>query len=130
MNPEAQFEAVFPIGDTDPLHLPVANVEQAIAYYTDLFGFTLHSPPTGTPKTAVLSRDTVRLGFTENGGDSEQASCFVSVRDVTALRQEYFEKGIDVSEVGEEMEYGGKRYRVFWAKDPDGLCYCLGKQVD
>jgi lactoylglutathione lyase len=129
MEATTRFESVSPIGDTDPLALPVADVERAIAYYTDVLGFTLSEQQNNAPKSALLFRDAVTLGFAENGGDPEQASCYIQVSGVAALHEEYQGKGVDVTPKVGEMEHGGKRYEVFWAKDPDGICYCIGRPI-
>jgi lactoylglutathione lyase len=125
----SQFQSIFPIGNTDPLNLPVADVTQATAFYTDVLGFQMLDTHDGPPRSVTLQRDDVTLGLAENGGDPEQASCYISVRDVTGLQAEYKGKGLDVSDVG-PTEYDGRPYEIFWAKDPDGICYCIGRQID
>jgi lactoylglutathione lyase len=59
-----------------------------------------------------------------NGRDPEQASCWFSVGDVDALWREYEAKGIGPGIV-DEQQYDGKPYRVFFAKEPYGVCFCF-----
>lgn len=120
-----QFQSVSPIGSTDPLNLPVADAQKAIEFYTTSMGFTQPYTDNLETQPVRLVRDSVTLGFAENGGDPEQASCYLAVSDVGNLQAEYEDKGVNVTQVS-EMEHEGKQYRVFWAKDPGGICYCIG----
>jgi hypothetical protein len=103
--------------------LPVATIGPAIGYYTHVLGFALVSKD---EKTAVLKRDAVEIGLAVNGKDPEQASCYFSVSDVEALRAELDGKGIEPSAVRID-EHDGKRYRVFFAREPYGVCFCFGQ---
>ena len=109
------------IGETDIDALPVREIDPAIGYYTQCLGFTLLSKDRAT---AVLRRDDVQIGLAVNGRNPEQASCWFSVGDVDALRQEYEAKGIGPGTI-DEQEYDGKPYRVFFAKEPYGVCFCF-----
>ena len=115
------FKAVGPIGETDINALPVKEVGPAVGYYTQCLGFTLGSRDR---TTAVLRRDDVQIGLSVNDEDPEQASCWFSVGDVDALRREYEAKGIGPGIV-DEQQYDGKPYRVFFAKEPYGVCFCF-----
>ena len=115
------FKATGPIGDTDTNALPVLELGPAIGYYTQCLGFTLVSK---NQTTARLRRDEVEIGLAVNGQDSSQASCWFSVGDVDALRREYESKGIGPGIIGEQ-EFDGKPYRVFFAKEPYGVCFCF-----
>ena len=66
----------------------------------------------------------MEIGLAVNGRDPEQASCWFSVGDVEALWQEYHAKGIAPGII-DEQEYDGKPYRVFFAKEPYGVCFCF-----
>jgi lactoylglutathione lyase len=120
------FRGVFPIGDTDTNALPVKAIGPAIGYYTQVLGFTLVSKDA---ETAVLRRDDVQIGLARNGRDPEQASCYFSVGDVDALRQELDARGIVPSALRVD-EHDGKRYRVFFAKEPYGVCFCFGQPAE
>ena len=126
METRARLNAVFPIGDTDPQNLPVPDVGQAIPFYTDRLGFTLQPSEDDPATAAVLVRDSVRLRLARSDADPEQASCYIDVTDLDALHREYLAQGVNVSEHITAMDYDAKQYRVFWAKDEDGICYCLG----
>src|SRR4051794_12424087 len=123
MSQQLFFKRVSPIGDTDTQALPVKAVGPAIGYYTQVLGFSVVSKD---EKTAVLRRDDVTIGLAVNGKDPEQASCYFDVGDVEALRAELAAKGIEPSPLRVD-EYGGKRYRVFFAKEPYGVCFCFGQ---
>jgi catechol 2,3-dioxygenase-like lactoylglutathione lyase family enzyme len=122
----ATFQSVSPIGDTDIKALPVSALGPAVAYYTQVLGFTL---VVKTDKSAVLSRDAAEIVLEINDRDPGQASCYFSVSDVDALHAEYTAKGIEPSPPRVD-EYGGKRFRVFFAKEPYGVCFCFGKQIE
>jgi hypothetical protein len=115
------FRAVGPIGDTDTNALPVKEIGPAVGYYTQCLGFSLVSRD---QKTAVLRRDDVQIGLAVNGQDPEQASCWFSVGDVDALWRELDARGIEPGTI-DEQEYDGEPYRVFFAKEPYGVCFCF-----
>lgn len=126
MSEAIHFKGVSPIGDTDTNALPVKAIGPAIGYYTQVLGFALVSKEA---QAAVLRRDEAQIGLACNDADPEQASCYFSVSDVEALRQELDARGIEPSPLRVD-NYGGKRYRVFFAKEPYGVCFCFGQQVD
>ena len=118
----ADFLSVSPIGDTDPLDLPVADAARAAEFYRDRLGFqVLELEPTA----ATVVRNDVTLRLAQNGGDSEQASCYIGVSDIDAVQREYQAQGV-TGEVS-QMQHDGTTYRVIWVRDPDGLCYCIGQ---
>jgi hypothetical protein len=117
------FQAVYPIGDTDTGALPVKEIGPAIGYSSQVLGFSLVSKE---KTTAVLSRDEVRIGLAVNGRDPEQASCYFAVSDVESLHGELAAKGIEPGIV-DVQEHEGTRYRVFFAKEPYGVCFCFGQ---
>ena len=122
---EVVFERVAPIGDTDTNGLPVRDIGPAVGYYTQVLGFSLVSK---TEDTALLRRDNAEIGLAKNGHDPEQASCYFAVTNVEALREELAAKGIEPSPLRVD-EYGGKKYQVFFAKEPYGVCFCFGQQL-
>ena len=123
MSANVIFKGVYPIGDTDTNALPVREIGPAVGYYTQVLGFSL---VTKDPKSAVLSRDDARVGLAVNGKDPEQASCYFAVSDVEALRRELDAKGIEPGGVHVQA-HEGKSYRVFFAKEPYGVCFCFGQ---
>jgi lactoylglutathione lyase len=127
MENRSTYNSVFPIGDTDPQNLPVGDLETSVAYYREGLGFAVKSRSASPHKSAVLLRDAIEIGLAENGGDPEQASCYIGVSDVDLARQELSEKGLEPSAIRID-EHNGKTYRVFFLRAPDGLCYCFGQQ--
>src|SRR4051812_18098002 len=119
------FHSVSPIGDTDVHAIPVRSLGPAIGYYTHVLGFSL---VVKNEKSAVLARDGAEIVLEENDKDPEQASCYFAVSDVDALHSELNAKGIEPSAPRVD-EYGGKRYRVFFAKEPYGVCFCFGQLI-
>ena len=119
---------VSPTGDTTPQDMPVTDLEAAIAFYRETLGFTLAARGSDPVPSATMVRDGVTLRFAENGGDPGDAACYISVEDVDRAREEMEANGVDTSPTRVD-EHAGKRYRVFFIKDPQGLCYCMGAQV-
>jgi len=124
-NDPVAFQSVSPIGDTDTNALPVKDVGPAVAYYTQVLGFDVVSRE---GDAAVLRRGAATIGLQKNDADPEQASCYFSVSDVDALRAEYAARHVEPSPVRVD-EYGGKSYRVFFAKEPYGVCFCFGQAI-
>ena len=120
------FNGVYPIGDTKVAALPVQELGPAIGYYTQVLGFSLVSK---TKTSAVLRRNDAEIGLAANGEDPCQASCYFAVSNVDALRQELDAKGIEPSELREDT-HDGKQYRVFFAKEPYGVCFCFGSPAN
>ena len=121
MSSSVVFKAVYPIGETDTNALPVKEIGPVIGYYTQVLGFSLVSKDR---TSAVLERDGARIGLAVNGHDPEQASCYFPVSDVEILWRELDAKGIEPGEI-QVQEYDGRRYRVFFAKEPYGVCFCF-----
>lgn len=117
------FQSVNPMGDTDVNALPVKEFGPAIGYYTQVLGFRLVEKQN---EKVILQRDDVKIGLALNGNDPEQASCYFAVSNVEALRQELLEKGIEPSEMRVD-NYNGTKYRIFFAKEPYGVCFCFGQ---
>lgn len=120
------FRGVYPIGDTRPDALPVKEIGPAVGYYTRVLGFTLVEK---SEKRATLRRDDATIGLAVNGGDPEQASVYFEVSDVDALHREIEAAGIEPTALRVD-DHGGKRYRVFFAKEPYGVCFCFGQASD
>jgi hypothetical protein len=119
------FRSVSPIGDTKTEALPVESIDTAVRYYKDVLGFT---PVTQQETSATLKRDDVTIGLAVSGEDPEQASCYFSVSDVESLRQVLASKGMETSELRTDV-HEGNSYRVFFAKEPYGVCFCFGQPV-
>ncbi len=123
MSGVVRFNGVFPIGDTDVASLPVKHLGPAIGYYTQVLGFVVVSREEAK---ALLRRDEAQIGLAENGQDPEQASCYFAVSDAEGLRQELEAKGIDPTPLRRDL-HEGRSYRVFFAREPYGVCFCFGQ---
>src|SRR5215831_5174494 len=77
----ATYKSAFPYSG-DALSLPVKSIEEAIPFYETVMGFRVVSREESECKTAVLSRDAIRIGLAESGGDPTQNGCFFEVDDV------------------------------------------------
>ena len=123
--PRAIFKAAAPYAG-DEMNLPVGDVDKAIPYYEQTFGFHVVSRQNEVPRSVILARDAIRIGLAENGGDLSQEGCFFEVDDVAAAFEEV--KGAPPPESGFRLEkFNGLPYRVFFEVAPDGLCYMLGQ---
>lgn len=125
MSSSTTFESVSLISGADVLALPVRTVAEALPYYTDILGF---APASTKENTAVLERDGVRIGLAVTDEDPEQVSVYFSVGDVEALHTELSGKGAAPSAL-QNSEYGGRPYRIFFAKEPSGVCFCFGTPI-
>jgi len=114
---------------TDALALPVGDVDAALPFYEGTMGFRVVERKEAPHRAAILARDDIRIGLTENGGDPTQEGCFFEVDDVEAAFAELRANGLGMDEAGYRVDrYGDTSYRVFFVVAPDGLCYCLGQR--
>ena len=129
-NKKAFFKTVFPY-QGDRMNLPVVDVDVAIPYYEKIMGFRLISRRDTPHKSAVLSRDAIEIGLSENGGDPEQDGCFFEVDDVETAFSELKANGFEKKEADFQVQRFGSNppFKVFFVVAPDGLCYCLGEKV-
>ena|SRR2546423_13143021 len=110
----------------DAMNLPVADVEAAIPYYEQTFGFRVVSRSETPHKLVVLARDEIQVGLAENGGDPTQEGCYFEVDNVEAAFAEI--KGKPPSEKDIQInQHGDSTTRVFFVIAPDGLCYMIGQ---
>lgn len=113
----------------DNMNLPVRDVAAAIPFYETVLGFRVVSRSDAPHKSAVLARDQVRIGLTENGGDPSQDGCAFHVTDLEALFGEFKANGLrkERSEFSTERRNDGA-WKVFYVVAPDGLCYWFGER--
>lgn len=52
----------------------------------------------------------------------------LTVSDPDALRAELDARGIEPSKV-DEQQHEGRRFRVFFAKESYGVCFCFGRAI-
>lgn len=124
MTSELEYRSVHPIGDSDPSDMPVVSLERAVGFYHRL-GFEVEARSQEPVPSATIRRGGVTLRLAENGGDPEQASCYLAVSDVDQAWQDLKERGSEPGPIS-GSEHDGKQYRVFFLRDPEGLCYCIG----
>jgi lactoylglutathione lyase len=118
-----EFLSVYPIGGTDVHALPTKDIGPAIGYYARVLGFSVVSK---SKETAVLQRDHAKIGIAKNGTDPEQASCYFAVKGLDELYEELYAYGIEPSPI-RITEHEGKPQRIFFAKEPYGVCFCFGE---
>jgi catechol 2,3-dioxygenase-like lactoylglutathione lyase family enzyme len=123
---EFRFKGAFPIGDTDVTALPVKEIGPAVAFYIRVLGFTLIEK---TAKTAKLKRDDAEIGLAVNGADPEQASVYFEVENLDGLRNELIDAGSNPTDFRID-QHGGSKYRVFFDKEPYGVCFCFGSKME
>ena len=113
----------------DNLNLPVADVDQAIPFYTSILGFTVVSRGDSPHRSALLGRDDVQIGLVENHGDPTQDGCAFHVDGLRDLFLAFKKNGLrkEISEFDVE-EHDGIAWEVFYVVAPDGLCYWFGER--
>ena len=113
----------------DEMNLPVESVDQAIPFYETVLGFQVSSRNDSPHKTAVLTRDQIKIGLAENGGDPTQDGCFFEVDNAETAFAELKANGFTKEDPEFRIDqYGDTKYKVFFVVAPDGLCYCLGER--
>jgi len=124
---KATFKRAVPYAG-DAMNLPVADVDLAIPFYEQTFGFQVVSRHDSPHKSAVLARDEIQIGLAENGGDPTQEGCFFETDDVAAAFEEL--KGRQALESDFSVDkFGETSFRVFFVVAPDGLCYMIGQRL-
>lgn len=125
----AMFKNAWPY-QRDKMNLPVGNLSASLPFYQRVLGFTLVLQNSSPVPTAILHRDNVQIGLSENGGDPSQDGCFFEVDHVHAILEELKSKGLtkEVSELREE-KHDETSWRLFYLIAPDGLCFCIGQRI-
>jgi len=125
---KAVYKRAAPYAD-DAMNLPVKDVDAAIPYYEKTFGFRVAARSGEPYKSVVLTRDAIRIGLAENGGDPTQEGCFFEVDNVEAAFAEITGKPPADSDFRID-QFGDTSFRVFFVVAPDGLCYMLGQRQE
>jgi catechol 2,3-dioxygenase-like lactoylglutathione lyase family enzyme len=113
----------------DAMNLPVAKVDDAVAFYEQIMGFRIVESQTTPVKRVILARDDIRIGVAENGGDPTQEGCFFEVDDVEAAFAQLQANGLGRNDAGYRIDqHGPNTFKVFFVVAPDGLCYCIGQR--
>jgi len=125
---KAIFKRAAPYAE-DAMNLPVADVEAAIPFHEETFGFRVKSRVDQPYKSVVLARDEIQIGLAENGGDPTQEGCFFEVDNLDAAFEEIKGKPPAESDIRID-KFGDNSLRVFFVVAPDGLCYMLGQRQE
>jgi catechol 2,3-dioxygenase-like lactoylglutathione lyase family enzyme len=97
--------------------LPVAQMDDAIAYYTDNLGFSLVFRNGST--FAIVVRDSIELGLTTSavsGISPGQGRCYLKLTGIETLYAGYVAKGVSILHDLREESYGMKEFMI---ADPD-----------
>ena len=122
---KAVFKSTWPY-QGDAMNLPVESVDEAVPFYERVMGFRLASR---SEKSVVLTRDDIKIGLAENGGDPTQDGCFFEVDNAENAFDELKANGLNKEEADFRIDqYGDKKFKVFFVVAPDGLCFCLGER--
>ena len=79
--PNLRFISASPYQD-DVLSLPVHDLSVSIPFYEKFMKFQVIRRETKPYQLAILSRDEVKIGLAENGGDPEQEGVYFTVNSV------------------------------------------------
>jgi lactoylglutathione lyase len=125
-----KFKGIYPIGNSDPQAMPVRDSNTAAKFYTDKLGFQVRARINSSPKSIIIGRDQIDIKLVENGQDPLAHSCFIDIDtdDIDAAYATMQYLGLDVSNRRTDKN-GDEVYEVFFLRDPEGLCYCIGQQV-
>ena len=126
--PEKLYEAAFPYGD-DVLALPVADIDEAVRWYSHAFGLREVERWGGAQPAVTLERDGVRIGFAVNGGDPSSEGAAIRVTDIHRARDELHARGVETGNWRVDVD-DGRRLQVFFVIAPDGLCYYFHQPLD
>jgi catechol 2,3-dioxygenase-like lactoylglutathione lyase family enzyme len=112
------------------MDLPVANVDHAAVFYTDVMGFEIISTDDNLIRSITLGRPDVKFRIAENGGDPSQDGCAFEVDNLEHLLAEFKENGFEKDHSDIKMEKNdGVEWKVFYVVAPDGLCYWIGERI-
>jgi hypothetical protein len=125
---KAVFEKAFPYG-ADVLALPVTDLEAASNWYAEHFALVEVERKAEPHPTVIMERDSTRIGFSVNGGDSSQEGAAILVSDIHAARSELESKAVRISNFRVD-ERDGKKLQVFFVSAPDGLCYYFHQPLE
>ncbi|AFY71315.1 Glyoxalase/bleomycin resistance protein/dioxygenase [Thalassoporum mexicanum PCC 7367] len=123
-----KFQGIYPIGDADPQAMPVKDCDSAAKYYTEKLGFQIRARITSPDRAIIVGRDNIDIRLVENGQDPLAHSCFIATDNVDAAYTYMQNLGLDISNRRTDRD-GEDVYEVFFLKDPEGLCYCIGQSI-
>ena len=123
--PNLRFISASPYQD-DVLNLPVHDLSVSIPFYEKFMKFQVIRRETKPYQLAILSRDEVKIGLAENGGDPEQEGVYFTVNSVKQAFDFFSSNGLenlDDSSLSTSINEDG----MFFIVAPDRLCYCFGE---
>ena len=123
--PNLRFISASPYQD-DVLSLPVHDLSVSIPFYEKFMKFQVIRRETKPYQLAILSRDEVKIGLAENGGDPEQEGVYFTVNSVKQAFDFFSSNGLenlDDSSLSTSINVDG----MFFIVAPDRLCYCFGE---
>ena len=123
--PNLRFISASPYQD-DVLSLPVHDLSVSIPFYEKFMKFQVIRRETKPYQLAILSRDEVKIGLAENGGDPEQEGVYFTVNSVKQAFGFFSSNGLenlDDSSLSTSINEDG----MFFIVAPDRLCYCFGE---
>ena len=93
---------------SDKMNLPVPDLEAALPFYEQVMGFRILSRNEVPHRSAILSRDGLEIGLSENGGDPTQDGCFFEVDQIYSMVEELRANGLkkDSYELTRQVEAG------------------------
>ena len=113
----------------DRMNLPVKELDASVPFYETIMGFHIVSRKSEPYKTAILARDEIQIGLSENGGDPTQDGCFFEVDNVEQAFAELKSNGFKKENASFDIhKHGETSWKVFFVVAPDGLCYCIGER--
>ncbi len=127
MSNEAQFKAAFGYQD-NVLALPVTDLDAASQWYSKHFGMAEVERHESPVPTVILERDGIRIGFSINGGDAAQDGAAILVSGIHEIKKEMESAGVNIGNSRVD-ERDGRKFQVFFAVAPDGLCYYFHEAI-
>ena len=128
MSDKPAFKAASPY-QKDVLALPVIDLNTASDWYCKHFGMTEISRYEEPVSTVILERDSIRLGFSINGGDASQDGASILVTNIQKIKDELESNGVSIGNWRVD-ESDGQKLQVFFVVAPDGLCYYFHEPID
>ena len=124
---KATLEKAFPY-QQDILALPVKDLDATANWYEQHFGMSEIERRSSPHPTVIMSRDSAKIGFAINGGDAAQDGAAILVSGISSLKEELESNGVKIANWRID-ERDGKRFQVFFAVAPDGLCYYFHEEI-
>ena len=122
------FKEAYPY-QKDVLALPVTDLDTTSTWYAKHFGMTEVERRNDPEPTVILERDSVRIGFSINGGDASQDGAAILVNNIKGIKGDLDSRGTQTGEFRIDENDGGN-VKVFFVAAPDGLCYYFHEPVD